>query len=869
MSWLRRLWNTLRPERVQDEIARELSFHLAERKDQLRSEGLSEEESTRRARLQFGNMTVQAERTRDVDIARGMDSFLRNVRHGLRTLAWTPGFAAVAILTLALGIGANTAVFSAIDAVLLQPLPFPDSGRLMLLRQRQEKSAETNIAPIRLEDWNRLNITFQALTGYLTEDVSETSGDLPEKVRRARVAPRFLEVWGIAPALGRGFTDAEHRAGGPTAVLISDRYWRRRFGGAPDVLGRTVRMAGASFPIVGVMPASFLFPDRDVDLWLPVPIGDNLAQVRNAMWYTGVGRLRPGVTVEQGRANLTAVQAQLAAQYPKTDSTIGVEIVPLKDNTVGGVRSTLWLLFGAVSVLLLITCTNIASLLLSRAADRRQEIAIRMSLGATRRAVAAQMLTETAVLVLAGSAMGLLIAAIATAAFRSAGVDLPRIDEIALDGRILLYTLTSSVVVALLCGVLPAIRTARGDMAGELNEAGRTHVSTRNSSQWVLVGAQVALSVTLLTAAGLFVRSFYELSRVDPGFEPSRVLTFRMSGTWAELGDRERLIQRIDGTLEALHALPGVESAATGTLLPGVPAQYEENFEIVESRGDTEPSIVAESRFVSPEYFATLQIPLLAGEPCRRQPLRAARDVMVNQSLATRYLSGRSSVVGLHLMEEGDPSRPPSRIVGVVGDARERGLDREPGPTVYSCVSAPNPMPHFLVRTRGEPLAVAQAVRLKMKELEPLRSVYDIAPLEERIGDAFTENRLRTTVLVLFAATALSLACVGLYGTLSYVVSLRRREVGLRLALGARRSDILRQFLGQGLRVAGVACLCGLVLSLAFTRVLSNMLYGVSASDPVTLSSVIAIVLVVAGLAALVPATRAALVEPMRVLRGE
>jgi putative ABC transport system permease protein len=278
---------------------------------------------------------------------------------------------------------------------------------------------------------------------------------------------------------------------------------------------------------------------------------------------------------------------------------------------------------------------------------------------------------------------------------------------------------------------------------------------------------------------------------------------------------------------------------------------------------------VAESRFVSPEYFATLQIPLLAGEPCRRQPLRAARDVMVNQSLAARYLSGRSSVVGLHLMEDGDRSRPPSRIVGVVGNARERGLDREPGPTVYSCVSAPNPMPNFLVRTRGEPLAVAQAVRLKMKELEPLRSVYDIASLEERIGDAFSENRLRTTVLVLFAATALSLACVGLYGTLSYVVSLRRREVGLRLALGAQRSEIIREFLGQGLRVAGVACLCGLVLSLAFTRVLSNMLYGVSASDAVTLSSVIAIVLVVAGLAALGPATRAALVDPMRVLRGE
>ena len=868
MSWLRRLRNTLRPERIQDEIARELSFHLAERKDQLRSEGWSEEESTRRARLQVGNITVQAERTRDVNIARWMDAFLRNVRYALRTLARARGFAAVAILTLALGIGANTAMFSAIDAVLLQPLPFPDSDRLVLLRQTQEKSAETNIAPIRLEDWNRLNLTFQALTGYLTEDVSETSGDLPEKVRRARVAPRFLDVWGVAPALGRGFSHVESRSGGPTAVLISDRYWRRRFGGNPDVLGRTVRMAGASFPIVGVMPASFLFPDRDVELWLPVQMGDQLTQVRSAMWYTGIGRLKSGVTVEQARANLAAVQAQLAEQYPTTDSAIGVEIEPLKDNTVSGVRSTLWLLFGAVSVLLLIACTNIASLLLSRVADRRQEIAIRVSLGATRRAVAAQMLTETAVLVLAGSGLGWLLAAAATAAFRAAAADLPRIDEIALDGRILLYTLTSSVVVALLCGVLPALRTARGDVTGALNEAGRGHVATRHSLQWVLVGAQIALSVTLLAAAGLFARSFYELSRVDPGFEPSQVLTFRVSGTWAEIADRERLTQRIDGTLEALQAVPGVESAATTTVLPGIPAQHQETFELLE-RGDAEPSIVADRRLVSPEYFATLRIPLLAGEPCRRQPLRGATDVMVNQSLVSRYLSGRSSIVGLHLLRGSDRSQPPSRIVGVVGDARERGLNREPGPTVYSCLSAPNPMPYFLVRTRGEPVAVAQAVRLQMQELEPLRSVYDIAPLEERIGDAFTENRLRTTVLIAFAATALSLACVGLYGTLSYVVSLRRREVGLRLALGALRSDIIRQFLGQGLRVAVLACLCGLVLSLAFTRVLSNMSYGVSTSDAVTLSSVIVIVMLVAGLAALIPATRAALVEPMRVLRDE
>jgi putative ABC transport system permease protein len=864
MSWLHRLWNTFRRERLQSRIDRELSFHLAERTDQLRSEGLSDEEAARRARRQFGNVMVQAERTRDVDIALWADGLLRNLRYAVRTLARTPGFTAAVVLTLALGIGANTAVFSAIDAVLLQPLPFPDGDRLMRLRQTQEGTAETNIAPVRLEDWHRLNSTFEGITGHLMENVSETSGDLPERVRRATVTARFLDVWGVAPSLGRGFTPDEHQSGGPSAVVISDRYWRRRFGADPNLAGKSVHIGNASFPIVGVMPASFLFPDREVDLWFPAKLSKQLAQVRYATWYVGIGRLKPGVTLDQARSNLAAVQAQLGEQYPETDRKIAAEVRPLKEITVSGISASLRLLFGAVSVLLLITCTNIAALLLSRAAQRQQEIAVRLSLGATRATVAAQMLTETGMLALAGSAVGLLVAIGASAAFRSAAIDLPRMDEIALDRRILAYTLSLAVTVTFLCGLLPAIRAARGGLAGVSNEAGRRQVSTRNSLQWLLVGAQVALSVTLLAGAGLLVRSVQELSRVNPGFESNRVLTFHMSGSWAEMADRGRLAQRIDGTLEALRALPGVDAAATAIRLPGVPAQYESTFELVEGRRDRreDARMIAESRVVSPDYFATMRIPVVGGERC------GPGEVVVNRTFASGYLAGWPSAVGLHLAT-GDSASPPARIVGIVGDARERGLDRDPGPIVYTCVSAPNPTPYFLVRTHTEPTALAHAVRLKMKELEPSRAVYDIAPLEERIGDAFTQNRLRTMLLVLFAVTALALACVGLYGTLSYVVNLRRREVGLRLALGAARSDIIRQFLVQGLRVAGVACVCGLVLAIASTRALSGMLYGVSPSDPLTLSSVIAIVLVVAALAALIPATRAALVEPMRTLREE
>jgi putative ABC transport system permease protein len=866
MTWLRRLFNSVRPGGVERDIERELTFHLAERADDLEREGAGAAEARRQARLRFGNPTVQRERTRDVEIAGWVDVSVRNVRYAVRALGHTPGFTLTVVLTLALGIGANTAVFSAIDAVLLRPLPFPDSDRLVRILQRNSRTTETPVAPVRLEDWNQLNSTLEGITGFYTEDVSETSGDLPEQLRRALVAPRFVEVWGMAPALGRGFTEAEHQPGGPAAVVISDRYWRRRFAGDPHVLGKLVRVAGTTAPIVGVMRPSFRFPDPEVDAWFP-RVNDQITRNRQATWYTGIARLKAGVTLEQARANLAAVQTRLGEQYPDSDRDIMVLLEPLKDTIVGRYRASLWLLFGGVSALLLITCTNVAALLLSRGTQRRPEVAIRLALGASRTTVAAQLLTETGVLALTGSAVGLAVAAIAGAALRSLASGVPRLDEISIDARLLLYTLASACIVALLCGLMPVIRTARDGLASTAHDAGRAQVSTRSSIQWLLVGTQIALSVTMLAAAGLLVRSLNELSRVNPGFEPARVLSFRMSGNYAEFGDYPGLLKRIDTALEQLRALPGIEASATSFSAPGVPTNFQVGFELVEAQDDKAERLVAESRVVSPEYFETLRIPLLEGTLCRRQA-RAATELMVNRAFADRYLAGRPSVPGLHLANPGVPV-PPGRIAGVVGDVRERGLDQAPGPTVYFCSSAQGPTPYFLVRTQGEPAAIVQAVRLKLKELEPLRAVYDIAPLETRIGDAFAQDRLRTMLLALFAAAALSIACVGLYGTVSYAVSRRRRESAVRLALGALRRDIVGQFLAQGLRVAGIACACGLVLSLTFARTLSGMLYGVSPLDPATLSGVAGIVLVVTALAALIPATRAAFTQPMRALRED
>jgi putative ABC transport system permease protein len=876
MSWLRRLFNTLRPGALDRDIERELSFHLAERTDHLRAQGLNPDEATRHARLQFGNPVVHREGTKAVDVAVWVDATARNVRHAIRSLARTPGFTVTVVVTLALGIGANTAVFSAIDGVLLKPLPFPEADRLVLLAQTRDGSGETRIAPTRVSDWNRSNTTFDGIAGYFTDDVVDTSAVPAQRFHRAMVSQGFFRILGMVPARGRDFIEAEHRLAGPTPVIISDRRWRA-LGTDPNVLGRSMRAGLNSIETIGIMPPAFRFPE-DVDVWSADDADAPWAQSRALTWFTGIGRLKPGVTVSQAQADLDRVQAELAQRYPDSDRGVQPLVTPLKDTIVGDSRASLWLLFGSVSILLLIACTNIAALLLSRAARRSDEIAIRHWLGGSRAAVAAQLLTEAAVLAFGGATCGLAVAIGATTAFRSLAADLPRVSEIVIDGRILAYTVGSTVVVAVVCGLIPALRGARA--CNTASRSARTDVSSRQSVQWALVGLQIALSVTLLAGAGLLLRSIDALSRVDTGLDPTHVLTLHVSGQYG-LETTDEAVQRINRILDDVSALPGVESIAVASLLPGVRDAQQIEFTLAEGPASTGSALTAESRVVSPHYFETLRIPLIAGGLCRR-PADAGggtginTEVMVNRRFADVYRRGRE-VIGLHLAGGLDAlvrnrhlaSAPPSRIVGIVGDARELGADRPPTPTVYTCFSAPNPAPWHLVRTTADPLAMAEAIRRKIYELEPRRSVYDVALLEARMGGAYAQNRLRTWLLALFAMTALALVCAGVYGTLSYAVSLRRREVALRLALGAVRRTVVRQLMATTIRVVAVATACGLALALLLTRSLSAMLYGVTPADPPTLAGVLALVIGVALLAAVIPAARATLVQPMRALREE
>jgi predicted permease len=851
------------------DLDREVLFHIDALAHDYEAAGLSPEAARRQAHIDFGGREQITQQLREVHISALVEAARANARAAFRFLRKAPGLSAAVILTVALGIGANTAVFSAIDAVILRPLPFPQGYQLMSIRQYNTRSNEpwTFTAPPRLEDWNRLNHTFQAITGYYSEDESETSGPLPERLDNAIVAPRFLEVWGIAPELGREFTPVEEHFGGPSAVLISHRLWQRRFHADPSVLGKQLHLGRHAYSIVGVLPASFAFPDREADLWMPGAPDAPVAQDRASTWYQVIGRLKGGVTQAQALADLSTVQRQLGVQFPKTDRDLGVRIEPLKSVIVGDIGSSLWLLYGAVTLLLLIACINIAALLLARTTDREREISLRFALGASRRIVIAQLLSEVLLLAVLGSILGLALAGGAVQLFHHLAKTLPRAEEITLNWRLLLYTFASALAVTLLSGLYPALRSTRQQLARTLAQSSHAQVSTRGSLQWLLVGAQVAFAVTLLVGAGLLLRSFQELGRVSPGFDPSHVLTFQISGSWGETADMKRLVQRVDSDLDGLRAVPGVEDAATAAILPGVPGMPQMELAVAGQKQNDRQKLFAAERWVSDGYFQTLRVPLLLGKDCRNGS--GNKTMVINKSFADLYFP-QSQAIGRTLQTAASSSFPFSAMVrGIVADSREDGLNTAPVPTIYWCTSAPDPSPWFLIRTKADPQGLVQTIRLKLHQAEPARSVFGISPLTDHISDSLAENRLRTTVLTFFAGTAISLACLGLYGTLNYLGRMRRREMGLRLAIGASRTQIVAALVAHGLRIVVMGCLAGLAMGLAASHLLRGMLYAVRPTDPETYAAIILLVVVVAVIASAGPALRAATTDPAKVLREE
>jgi predicted permease len=796
-----------------------------------------------------------------------IELIMKDLRYAARSLVRRPALALPIVLTLALGIGANSAIFSAIDTVLLKPLPYPTADRLVAVYEISPGQRANGLAaPVRFIEWSRMSRAFEGFSGCYFENVTDTTGPLPESAAAMRTASGFFSLIGTPAAIGRTFTADEERFGGPAAVVVSDAFWRTRLNADPAVVGRTLTLSDTPRTIVGVMPPSFRYPSARTQIWIPAQAPAGLLNSRVARFYTGIARMKPGVTLEAAQDDLSAMQRRLGEQFPGSDKGWGASINPLKEEQVGGVRRSLWLLFGAVVLVLMAACGNIACLLLSDSVRRDHELAVRAALGAARRILVRQLLFEGALLAVAGSILGLVLARWSIDALRAAATTLPRAAELSVDGRLVAFTLLLGVATTLLFALTPALKATGFDVAARLARGARGQVSGRQLLQRALVTAQVALAVVLLVGAGLLLRSFSKLQQVSPGFDPNGVLTFRLSASWSERP--AAVAARQAATLERLRSIPGVETASLGTVLPAfLNADYPPGEFSIAGRG-TDDRTFAVLRSVSAGYFRTLRIPIQQGETCRDDVrVDAPPKAVVSQSFANRFFPG-GTPIGERVSSV--PRGIPAEIVGIAGDVREQSLLKEPQPAVYFCGLSPfYPDPHYLVRVDPTRAVSMSAVREALREIEPRRAVYSVLTLADALSLTMSQPRLNTVLLSAFAAMALTLAGLGLYGVLAQFVLLRRREMALRIALGARASQVLSRVVRHAAVVAGAGLAVGLVASVVLSRFMAALVFGIDARDPLTFAAIPIVLAAIAAAATIVPARRAVRVEPMRALREE
>ncbi len=773
---------------------------------------------------------------------------------------------------LALGIGATTTLFSVVDTILLKPLPYPNPDRLVTLLEASpsKNKKDSLVAPARLEDWNRLNQTFEAIAGNYSENVTDTSGQEPERLAGRRVSPRFFTVYGSAPLLGRTFHPDEEMAGGPTVAVISYGLWTRRYGQDPGILGRRLVVAGKGYSIVGVMPKEFAAPS--VDLWLPAQLNPVLMGIREARFYGGIGRMKPGVTMQQAQADLARVQQQLGEQFPQTDKGWSAIAYDLKEQRVGEYRRTLLLVFGAVALLLLITMANISGLTLAQLHQREREMAIRSSVGASRLQVIATVMREIFLIAAAGAALGATLSVWCVALVSKLFADIPRMVELTFDWRALAFTAAASLVATLVFGAIPALQSTRSDLAPMLAESSRSVSGRNRRMQGALVVAQLAVTVLLLSSAGLLLRSYYNLSHVDSGFQTDHTIAFHVGAAWDE--DRPRIGRLQLQLLAELERYPGIEAAGMTNFLPatGATLNYQITLEGLSQTEDNGTYTVGE-RTVSSGYLKALKFPLVAGVWCPAvEPLDftkpAPAKAMVNRRFVELYGKGQN-IIGRHFrFSQNPPSYPADEIVGVVGDVREDGLAAAPAPYIYSCAPAGAwPDPEYVVRTQGDPRAMLQQIRSVVHGVAPTRAVFGVKLLDGLVDDALEQPRLNTRFLAMFAAAAMLVASVGLYSLISLVVTARTRELGVRIALGAGRAQIMRLIFAAAGQLLIVGTVLGLALTFGAERLIKSMLFDVNPLDALSLAAAIAVLVAVSALASFLPARRAASIDPLEAMR--
>lgn len=783
-----------------------------------------------------------------------------------RSLARRPAFAGVALLTLTLGIATTTVVFSVVDTVLLKPLPFPGADRLVtVMEANPARTARLSlIAPGRLEQWNRANRTFEALSGWYTENVTDTSGEQPERLDGRRVAPRFFSVFGMAPFAGRAFAEDEERAGGPRAAVIGEGLWTRRYGRSLDAVGKRLVLGGEGYTIVGVMPAAFT--SGSVDVWLPAQTPPGLMRIREARFLSGVGRMRSDVTIAQASADLARVQQALGEQYPATDRGWSASVADLKDLRVLEYRRALWLVFAAVGLLFLTALANIAGLMLVQLHRRAHEFAIRQAIGGSRSQIVAAVMREVLVIAAVGCLVGTAWAFGLLWLFARAFPAVPRMPELTLDVRGLAFTALASAVAAVAFGLWPALHATRGDLTSVLVQAGRTASAVRHRLQRALVVSQIALTIVLVGSAGLMIRSYDNLTRVDLGFDPSGAIAFHVGAAWDE--DRARVGQLQERLVAELERLPDVVAAGITNFLPatGATLRYQVTLEGL-ATSDDHGKITVGERTVGGGYLRALGAALVAGAwcPALRHDFKTPPKAMVNRAFAERY---GPSLIGRHIRF--DQSNLDHEIVGIVGDVAEDSPGATPVPYLYACQSAGAwPDPEYVVRTHGDPRAVMSAVREIVRRADPTRPIFAVRTVDAVMTSALEQPRLSASLLAMFAGTAIALASLGLHGLLMLTVSERTREMGVRMAVGAAPAHVVGLVVAGAGRLLAGGLAAGLAITVALARALRGALYGVSPLDSPTLAAAVLVMAGVTLLAAALPARRAASIDPIRAIRSE
>ncbi len=820
-----------------------------------------------------------------------MRVLIQDLRYGLRTLARNPGFAVTAVIALALGIGANTAIFSVVNGVLLRPLPYRDPSRLMRLSESSPDFSTMSVANPNFVDWRDQNRSFASLSAFRWNDYDLTGGGQPEHLSGKMVSADFFRVLGIHPVLGRDFDRRTDRLGASPVVLIGGGLWSRRFGASPAVLGRQLILNGRSYTVVGVVPTSFQL-EGNADVYTSLEQWDEL-MARSREMHPGmyvVGRLKPGVTQSQAQAEMTAIAARLAEAYPKSNAKHGINVVPLTGVVVGNVRPTLLVLLGAVVFVLLIACANVANLLLARFTKRQKEIAIRCAMGAGRGRVVRQLLTESVVLALIGGAAGLAIARWGTQAVLAAVPGgLPRMENIGLDGRVLAFTLGISLLTGIVFGLAPALHVSVADLHETLKEGSRGSSSGHRRLRSLLVVSEVAAALVLLSGAGLMLRTIWSLSGINPGFESRHLLTFSVGLSPANTSSGERILRTLDQILDRVRSVPGVTSAGVSSLLPLGGSDSEIPFYVTgrprpTSQGDMSWALMYAT---DPGYLKAMGIPLLRGRYIGPQDMRRGSHVVVIDEVMARTVFpnedplGKSIAVADLSGEIGSEVAAPMEIVGIAGHVSHWGLDSDATARVRSELYLPlAQIPDqflrgtaegsvFVVRTGTDPLATVPAVRAAVLESGHDQPVYGVRTMEQIVTESFADRRFSMLLLGIFAGLALLLAAVGIYGVISYTVAQRTREIGIRMALGAGQADVLKVVVAQGMFPVLAGLAIGLAASFGLTRLMAGMLYGVAAEDPVTFLGVALLLASVALIATLVPARRATRVAPLAALRYE